>query len=137
VVSSRTTLASKKRKNRLPYVPKFKLSESLYTHLQMLEVALCNRIHAMMTEARHEDSFHDAGFFLDKWQPDQLERKEPTPGRIVTALTFSFWTAMFGKDYEKLWRTTLYRIGSHPNGKGLLARISPARSRRSASCENV
>ena len=44
--------------------------------------------------------------------------KEPTPGRIVAALTFSFWTAMFGKDYETLWQTTLHRIG-RPDGKGL------------------
>ena len=110
------------------YTLNTQISESLYTPLQMLEVALRNRIHAVMTEARHEDWFHDAGFLLGKWQPDQLakaieevreERKEPTPGRIVAALTFSFWTAMFGKDYETLWRTTPHRIGSHPDGKGL------------------
>jgi hypothetical protein len=110
------------------YTLNTQLSESLYTPLQMLEVALRNRIHAVMTEARHEDWFHDAGFLLGKWQPDQLAkaieevregRREPTPGRIVAALTFSFWTAMFGKDYETLWRTTLHRIGSHPDGKGL------------------
>ena len=117
------------------YTLNTRISESLYTPLQMLEVALRNRIHAVMTEAWHEDWFRDEGFLLGKWQPGQLakaieevreERKEPTPGRIVAALTFSFWTAMFGKDYETLWRTTLHRIGSHPDGEGL--RLRPARA---------
>ncbi|MDB5644294.1 MAG: hypothetical protein JWN07_3611 [Hyphomicrobiales bacterium] len=104
------------------------ISESLYTPMQMLEIALRNRIHAVMTDARHEGWLHDAGMLLGEWQPDQLakgirdvqsERKEPTPGRIVAALTFSFWTAMFGKDYETLWQTTLHPIGRRPDGKGL------------------
>ena len=110
------------------YTLNTRISESLYTPLQMLEVALRNRIHAVLTEARHEDWFHDASFLLGKWQPDQLAkaieevregRREPTPGRIVAALTFSFWTAMFGKEYETLWQTTLHRIGIRPDGKGL------------------
>ena len=110
------------------YTLNTRISESLYTPLQMLEVALRNRIHAVMTEARHEDWFHDASFLLGKWQPDQLAkaieevregRREPTPGRIVAALTFSFWTAMFGKEYETLWQTTLHRIGRRADGKGL------------------
>ena len=110
------------------YTLNTQLSEVLYTPLQMLEVALRNRIHAVMTEARHESWFHDGGLLLGEWQPAQLakaiediekERKEATPGRIVAALTFSFWTSMFGKDYETLWQTTLQRIGRRPNGKGL------------------
>jgi Abi-like protein len=110
------------------YTLNTQLSESLYTPLQMLEVALRNRIHAVMTEARHEDWFHDSGVLLGKWQPDQIakaieevreDRRELTPGRIVAALTFSFWTSMLGKEYETLWQTTLHRIGSRPDGKGL------------------
>ena len=104
------------------------LSEALYTPLQMLEVALRNRIHAVMTEARHESWFQDDGVLLGQWQPEQLakaiadveeDRKEPTPGRIVAALTLSFWTSMFGKDYETLWQKTLHRIGRRADGKGL------------------
>lgn len=104
------------------------ISESLYTPLQMLEVALRNRIHAVMTEAVDESWFHEPGLLLGEWQPEQLakaiqdieaDKKEATPGRIVAALTFSFWTAMFGKDYETLWQTTLHKIGRKPDGKGL------------------
>jgi hypothetical protein len=112
----------------------------------MLEVALRNRIHAVMTEARHEGWFHDDGMLLGEWQSEQLAKaikdveadgKAATPGRIVAALTFSFWTSMFGKDYETLWQTTLHRIGRKADGKGLrrkdfstpLARIRTLRNR--------
>lgn len=110
------------------YTLNARLSESLYIPLQMLEVALRNRIHAVMTEARHEQWFHDAGVLQGRWQTDQLtkaiedireEGREPTPGRVVAALTFSFWTAMFGREYETLWQTTLHRIARRPDGKGL------------------
>ena len=110
------------------YTLNTRISESLYTPLQMLEVALRNRIHAVLTEARHEDWFHDAGF-LTASQAEQLAKaiedvrdgakREPTPGRIVAALTFGFWTAMFGPEYETLWQTTLHRIARRPDGKGL------------------
>ena len=110
------------------YTLNTRLSENFYTPLQALEVALRNRIHSVMTQARHEGWFHEDGMLLAEKQPDQLaqaiddiqrEGKEATPGRIVAALTFSFWTAMFGKDYETLWQTTLHRIAARPDGKGL------------------
>lgn len=110
------------------YTLNTKISESLYIPLQMLEVALRNRIHAVMAEARHEGWFHDKGFLLGDRQPEQLAKamsdvadanKEPTPGRLVAELTFGFWTGMFGTPYEDLWQTTLHRIGKKPNGKGL------------------
>jgi hypothetical protein len=110
------------------YTLNARLSESLYTPLHMLEVVLRNRVHAVMAEARHEGWFHDDGVLLAEWQPDQLAKaindleqdgKEATPGRIVAALTFGFWTSMFGKDYEVLWQTTLHRVGRRQDGKGL------------------
>lgn len=110
------------------YTLNTKLSESLYTPLQTLEVVLRNRIHSVMAEAKHEGWFHDDGALLGEWQPVQLRKaledirqngKEVTPGRIVAALTFSFWTSMFGKDYEDLWQTTLHRIARRADGKGL------------------
>lgn len=110
------------------YTLNTQMSESLYTPLQMLEVALRNRIHSVMTEACHQAWFQDEKMLLGEWQPEQLakaigdinrEGREPTTSRIVAALTFGFWTAMFGKDYETLWQTTLNQIARRPNGKGL------------------
>lgn len=110
------------------YTLNTRLSECLYIPLQTLEVALRNRVHVVMTAARHEGWFHDAGCLLGSYQPEQLASaiaeiegagKEPTPGRIVAALTFSFWTAMFGSDYETLWQKVLHRIVAPSAPKGL------------------
>jgi hypothetical protein len=50
-----------------------------------------------------------------------VSARQPKPGagRIVAALSFGFWTAMFGPDYEGLWRATLHRIAAKPDGTGL------------------
>ena len=111
------------------YTLNTRVSESLYTPLQSLEVALRNRIHVVMTEAfGGEGWFHHAGVLLNERQPEQLAKaledlkarnKTPSSGRIVAALNFGFWTAMFGPDYEGLWRATLRRIAAKSDGTGL------------------
>lgn len=110
------------------YTLNTKVSECLYTPLQMLEVTLRNRIHVVMRDAYHETWFQDRATILQDRQAEQVakaisdirtERKEVTPGRIVAALTFSFWTSMFSPDYETLWQQTLHRIARRPDGKGL------------------
>lgn len=104
------------------------LSEALYTPLQMLEVALRNRVHTVLAEARHDRWFDDESFLRVEYQNRQLSdayeetaraTREPTPGRIVAALGFGFWTSMVGHDYENLWQTTLNRIACREDGKGL------------------
>ncbi len=110
------------------YTLNTQVSESLYTPLQMLEVALRNRIHAVMHEAYHETWFQDPEIVLHNRQAEQVlkaisdinsDKKDVTPGRIVAALTFSFWTSMFSPDYEVLWQQTLHKIARRPDGKGL------------------
>lgn len=107
------------------YALNTRISEALYTPLQMLEVALRNRIHIVMTEARHERWFQEHGFLTVENQKRQLVRaieefrEEPTPGDLVAALTFSFWTSMLSPAYEDLWQTTLHRIARREDGKGL------------------
>jgi hypothetical protein len=127
------------------YTLNTRISESLYTPLQSLEVALRNRIHVVMAEGLGDEAwFHQAGVLLNDRQPEQLIKavedlkavnKMPTPGRIVAALSFGFWTAMFGPHYEGLWRTTLHRIAAKPDGKRLKRKdfsgpLTPIRSIR-------
>ena len=104
------------------------LSEALYTPVQMLELTLRNRIHTVLSDARHDRWFEDEGFLTVGHQNDQLADaykelaradKEPIPSRIVAALPFSFWTSMVARDYENLWQETLHRIAQRENGKGL------------------
>ena len=110
------------------YALNTRLSEALYTPLQMLEVALRNRIHAVLSVSVQPRWFEAPGFLAVPHQTKQVvealaelarERKEPTPGRVVAALTFSFWTTMLGTPYENLWQTGLSRIGRREDGKGL------------------
>ena len=113
------------------YALNTRLSEALYTPLQMLEVALRNRVHAVLAEVRHDRWFDDEGFLRVEYQNRQLSdayvdiaraKREPTPGRIVAALGFGFWTSMLGHDYETWWQTTLNSIARRENGKGLRRR---------------
>lgn len=111
------------------YTLNTRISESLYTPLQSLEAALRNRIHAVMTEAFEDEGwFHQGAVLLSARQPEQLAKaiedlksvnQTPTPGRIAAALNFGFWAAMFGPDYEGLWRASLHRIAAKPDGTGL------------------
>ncbi len=110
------------------YALNTQLSETLYTPLQMLEVALRNRIHAVLSLFIQPRWFEAPGFLAVSQQKEQVlealgelarERKESTPGRVVAALTFSFWTTMLGTAYENLWQTDLHRIGRRHDGKGL------------------
>lgn len=104
------------------------LSESLYTPLHMLEVTLRNRVHQVMGKA-HGDAWFDLpehqfnavqADMLKKARLDLQEKgKDPTPGRMVASLTFGYWTAMLGKEYENLWQTTLKDIARREDGKGL------------------
>jgi hypothetical protein len=55
--------------------------------------------------------------YLD-WAGDDRERAIELYS-LNTALTFSFWTSMFGKDYETLWQQTLHKVGRRSDGKGL------------------
>ena len=110
------------------YALNTRVSEALYTPLQILELALRNRIHSILSAARHPRWFEENSFLAVPHQNTQVaealadlarEGKEPAPGRVVAALTFSFWTAMLGTPYENLWQTDLHRIGRRADGKGL------------------
>ena len=94
----------------------------------MLEVALRNRIDQVMAAA-HGETWYDLEAhqanpvqvdMLAKARQDLREARKPeTPGRMVAALTFGYWTAMLGKEYEDLWQTTLKDIARREDGKGL------------------
>ncbi|MBP1806877.1 Abi family protein [Rubellimicrobium aerolatum] len=132
------------------YTLNSQLSESLYTPLHMLEVALRNRIHAVASAEPHGDPalpwFNRPEYQKGSRQAEQLEKakaeltesgRSHDPGRVVAALTFGYWTAFFGKDYETLWQQLLHKIARRADGKGLrrkdfsepLARLRMLRNR--------
>ena len=110
------------------YTLNARLSESLSTPLHMLEVALRNRIHDVLRARDGETWFDLPVYHANPRQPDMLAkarqdlreaRKEASADSMVAALTFGFWTAMLGKEYEDLWQQALHMIARRADGKGL------------------
>lgn len=108
------------------YAHNTSVSESLYTSLQMLEVALRNRFHDTLTQAHGEFWFDELGVITDVFQRNQIgeakislvrDKKPLEPGRVVASLSFGFWTACLGKKYEDMWRRHLRNAFKHaPSG---------------------
>lgn len=110
------------------YALNTQISEALYTPLQMLEVILRNKIHHVLTETHHENWFDEKNVLLLHRQRIKIAkarealidlRKPVTSGRIVASLTLGFWTSMFNKEYETLWRKTLHRIAVRDDSRNL------------------
>ena len=91
------------------YLWNIAICESLYSPLQMFEVALRNGIHCAMTALCGTDNWYDAAS-LTPWGYQQVgdakrkiaaANKPVTPGRVVAELHFGFWTSMFENHYER------------------------------------
>lgn len=94
------------------------LSGALYGVIQGLEVCLRNAIHRVLCSAYSVDWYEHMPMLVyplpDKLQTakDSIIRqgKLLTPGRVVAELSFGFWTALFGRKYEKrLWVPHLHK----------------------------
>ncbi len=96
------------------------LGSAFHGPLQTLEVTLRNSMHTAMTER-----FGAMWFELPALeQPQQnavndakerlsWEKGPQDPGRLVAALSFGYWVALFAKRYEaSLWRPSLHRCFS-------------------------
>lgn len=91
------------------YLWNIAICESLYSPLQMFEVALRNAIHVAMTTLCEKDTWYDTAS-LTPWGYQQVgvakqkiakSGKPVTSGRVVAELHFGFWTSMFEDHYER------------------------------------
>jgi hypothetical protein len=94
------------------YLWNIAVCESLYSPLQMCEVALRNAIHAAMSALYGQEKWYDA-VELAAWGHSQIgdakqkiarAGKPVTPGRVVAELHFGFWTSLFEDHYERRTR---------------------------------
>jgi len=91
------------------YLWNMALCESLYSPLQMIEIALRNALQRSLESHFRSPHWFDVPacwHMLTSTQQDQIngakqnlqrQNKSLTPGRIVSELTFGFWTAFFNK----------------------------------------
>jgi hypothetical protein len=93
-------------------------SQGLYAVLQPLEIALRNSLHRTMVAGLARTNWYDVAKLRFRESESVKEAKNNivkwnnavTPGRVVSELTFGFWTKLLSREYEKsLWVPHLYR----------------------------
>lgn len=86
------------------YLWNMALCESLYSPLQMAEVALRNRIHSSLTELFSAEDWYTTSRLLLPWQADLVDDaiekfsddgNPVSSGQVVAELHFGFWTGFF------------------------------------------
>jgi len=102
------------------YILNSEISKSLYMPLQNLEVALRNNIHNALTSFYGTEKWYEIPNFLEYKELRKIEdakskldraRKEITPSRIISELSFGFWTMLFSKNYDKkIWNNHIKEI---------------------------
>lgn len=126
------------------YLLNVALSKSLYFSLQTFETTLRNSIHIVLSDKLNNEFWFDDENFLnprlrvkiDEAKNKIDKNKELTTGRIISELSFGFWTYLLGKEYEqKIWNRYVKLI--FPNipknmavRKKLAARINTIRNLR-------
>lgn len=99
------------------YKANIEISETFYPLLAILEVGLRNRMDYQLTRKFGTDSWFDNTDFIkivSRFQVDRItdarnsilrEKKEVTPGKIISELSFGFWTSLLDARFEKtLWK---------------------------------
>jgi len=94
------------------------ISEAFYPLLTILEVSLRNSIDYQLTKHFNDRKWFENIAFVriaSHFQIDRIseakanilsEKKEITPGRIVSELSFGFWTSLFDSRFEMtLWKS--------------------------------
>jgi len=95
------------------YILNSEISKSLYIPLQNLEVCLRNNIHNALTEYFKTNKWYEIENFLEANELKKIKeakvklnrlKKDIIPSRIISELSFGFWTSLFNKYYEqKIW----------------------------------
>ena len=117
------------------------LGAAFHGPLQALEITLRNAVHDTMTQVYGNCWFDSAPLrdpeqkaVVKATQSLQRENKPQTPGRVIAAVNFGFWVALFAKKYDAtLWRTVLHQLfgSSRPRADlhDLLDRLRTLRNR--------
>lgn len=103
------------------------ISESFYPILSVLEVGLRNSIDTQLARRYGEENRYESTAFVSVVSNFQTKRisearasilkaqKEITTGRIVSELTFGFWTSLFDTKFElTLWKYLRLAFPNYP-----------------------
>lgn len=91
------------------YTWNIELSNALYPALQIFEITLRNALNRTLIEKHQTDNWYDLENLLFHTEKRviiavkeklQKENKEISPSKIISTLTFGFWTSLFDVRYE-------------------------------------
>lgn len=93
------------------------ISEAFYPPLSILEVGLRNNINYQLQRRFRDSNWfenHDFIKIISRFQIDRIsearttilrEKKEITPGKVISELSFGFWTSLLDSKFElMLWK---------------------------------
>ncbi|NQY43460.1 MAG: Abi family protein [Simkaniaceae bacterium] len=93
-----------------------KTSELFYTPLQGFEVLLRNTVYTAISEIYGENWLFEDRFpfeYIQKKMINNVLDKKITvhsSPKLIAELSFGFWTSLFGRKYEEIWRHNLRKI---------------------------
>jgi hypothetical protein len=120
------------------YLWNMALCESLYSPLQMAEIALRNSLHHFLSARYKTSAWYDVIPNLPPWQQNQLadarqklldEGKSVTPGSMVAELHFGFWTGFFNKSHAQTGLGHAIAGSAFPHAPRPAPRAQPAQTR--------
>jgi hypothetical protein len=99
------------------YKANIEVSETFYPLLAILEVGLRNQMDYQLKRKFNTDSWFDNNDFIkivSRFQIDRItdarnsilrEKKEVTSGKVISELSFGFWTSLLDSKFERtLWK---------------------------------
>ena len=111
------------------YVWHAELATAAFEVVQHFEVILRNAIDAALADGQPQEPLKETWLMdFDTLQPggikqvitavERLERgTQITRARVVAGVPFSFWSGLFGRQYDKLWRERLHKAFPHGPGR--------------------
>ncbi|PWD97497.1 Abi family protein [Marinilabilia rubra] len=109
------------------YKSNIKISEAFYPLLSILEVGLRNNIHGQLERRFNDKNWFENPEFIKlvtRFQVDKItearnailrEKKEISTGKIISELSFGFWTSLLDSKFEpSLWKNIRFAFPNCP-----------------------
>lgn len=109
------------------YKANVQISEAFYPYLSVLEIGLKNSINSQLSRRFRSEYWFDSSEFIklaSRFQIDRIseakssilrEKKEITAGRVVSELSFGFWTSLLDSRFERtLWKSIRHSFSNCP-----------------------
>lgn len=109
------------------YKANIRISEAFYPLMSIIEIGLRNNVNEQLTRRFKTEKWYENAEFIkvvSSYQIGRIEdarksilisKKEITSGRIISELTFGFWTSLFDSKYDKtLWKNLRFSFPNCP-----------------------